>query len=208
MNSIDRSQAIRKVYQYFNQKGYDFKSKTFLDVFARDGRWQSSFLASKVLRTEAWEVDAEFEKELTLNLPSNSQVKICNSIETIKKTKDKFDIIVFDNPMACYGPNNMYSEHFDIIRNFHLVSKETALVIFNVKTKPYNYEDNLLWQQRRNSFYGVDDASELKLDYLKRFYKNLFKVLNYKTVDDLIEPRPQERDLYQFAYNLEKICQA
>lgn len=200
-----KDDAIKKIYDYFTHKGYDFSNKSLLDLFARDGSWQTSFLAKKVNTVEAWEIDKKFEKSLKSNLPPKSKIKICNSIDNIKIEKSKFDIIVFDNPMGCYGKNKEYSEHFDIIKSFSKVSNDTVMIIFNVKTVPFNYKDNIQWQKRRNKFYKVSCAKSLSLDFLKTFYDDLIKNLSFKIKDTKIEKRPQETGLYQFAYLLERI---
>jgi len=197
--------AIKKICLSLIEKGYDFSDKTLLDAFSRDGSWQTKHVASLVKITHAWEIDKAFESELKKNLPENSIVKICDSHKMIASESEKFDIIIFDNPLSCYGVNKEYSEHFDIMKDFTLVSKEKVLIIFNVKTKPYNYNENIDWQKRRNVFYEVEDASNLDLKFLDIFYTSFFKKMNYDKKFSLLEKRPQEEDLYQFAFLLEKV---
>lgn len=197
--------AIKKICASLVNQGYNFSDKILLDAFSRDGRWQTEYISKLVKITHAWEIDEAFESDLKINLPSNAIVKICDSHKMIKKENEKFDIIIFDNPLSCYGKNLEYSEHFDIIKDFSLVAKDKVLLIFNVKTKPYNYNENIKWKDRRNIFYNVDDASNLDLNFLINFYKSFFKKFNYKTLFNIIEERPQEKDLFQFAFLLEKL---
>ena len=197
--------AIKKICASLVNQGYNFSDKILLDAFSRDGRWQTEYISKLVKITHAWEIDEAFESDLKINLPSNAIVKICDSHKMIKKENEKFDIIIFDNHLSCYGKNLEYSEHFDIIKDFSLVAKDKVLLIFNVKTKPYNYNENIKWKDRRNIFYNVDDASNLDLKFLINFYKSFFKKFNYKTLFNIIEERPQEKDLFQFAFLLEKL---
>ena len=175
-----KDSAIKKICLSLIKKGYDFSDKILLDAFSRDGSWQTKHVSNLVKITHAWEIDKVFESELKKNLPENSIIKICDSHKMIKSESEKFDIIIFDNPLSCYGINKEYSEHFNIMKDFD-------------------------WQKRRNNFYEVEDSSNLDLKFLDIFYTSFFKKMNYDKKFSLLEKRPQEEELYQFAFLLEKI---
>jgi len=200
-----RDTAIRKIFYNLESLGIKLGQKELLAAFARDGSWQTSFMASLVEKVTAWEIDENFEKDLRNNLPPNAEIIIGDSFRLIHEEKKKFDIIVFDNPMACFGKNREYSEHFDIIRNFKLVSKSEVVLIFNVKTRPFNYKKNLEWQKRREEFYKNKETSDLGLPFLKNFYIDLFLKEGYETAHLFIEKRPQETGLYQFCFIMGRI---
>lgn len=197
-----RNTALKKILDTLED--FSLNEKSLLDVFARDGGWQTQVISKRVKTTHAWEIEKCFEEQLVKNLPENAQIIIGDSHRLIMQEQKKFDIIVFDNPMGVYGEENQYCEHFDIIQNFSLVAQDECLVIFNVKSEPFNYESNKNWQNRRNDFFKVLDASNLSLSFLRKFYERLFLEKGFITTRALTEKRPQETGLYQFAYLLRK----
>ena len=199
-----RDIGIKKIVKELSSLSFSLRDQNLLDVFARDGSWQTSYMADFVNQVTAWEIDDSFKEGLVKNLPKGANVKIGDSHELIQKEKEKFDIIIFDNPMNCYGNNLEYCEHFDIIEKFNLVANDKVTIIYNVKVRPFNYEKNPEWKQRRNDFYGLEDTSSLSIEFLKDFYETLFANLGYKTQKVIDVKRPQETGLYQFASILEK----
>ena len=96
-----------------------------LDIFAREGDWQSFIMNDKVNSIEAWEIDKKFIPKLKENLP-NATVKCKDSISFINNHTNykKFDLIIIDNGLNCYGNN--YCEHFDFLHNIRYFLKKGA----------------------------------------------------------------------------------
>lgn len=154
-----------------------------LDIFAREGDWQSYELVSKIKSIEAWDIEPNFIKNLKINLP-NAKVYCRNSIEFINNNDyTKFDLVVVDNGLNCYGENDKYCEHFDFIHNIGNVLKDKCFVIFNVVLKPFNYENYPQWALRRNEFYNIKNTSKLSKSFIEAFYRNLFKSIGFDTVN-------------------------
>jgi 16S rRNA G966 N2-methylase RsmD len=153
-----------------------------LDIFAREGSWQTHQLVGKVKSIEAWEIEEKFIENLRKNIP-NAKVFCRDSIKFINNSKEynKFDLLVIDNGLNCYGDSKQYCEHFDVIKSVHKILKNNCFVIFNVVTNPFNYKENQAWSKRRNDFYNVDDASNLSQDFVEKFYKNLFLEMGFHT---------------------------
>ena len=170
-------------FDYILNKVPNLNKCETLDIFAREGDWQSHKLVSKVKSIEAWDIEPKFIENLKKNLP-NSKVHCRDSIQFINTTNyDKFDLLVIDNGLNCYGENNKYCEHFDFIYNVGNVLKDKCFVIFNVVLKPFNYEQYPQWALRRNKFYNVKDASKLSRSFIEIFYKQLFKSIGFNTVN-------------------------
>tara|TARA_R110001583_G_scaffold90811_1_gene232810 strand:+ start:8969 stop:9559 length:591 start_codon:yes stop_codon:yes gene_type:complete len=170
-------------FDYILNKVPNLKECETLDIFAREGDWQSYKLSSKVKSIEAWDINPKFIDKLKLNLP-NAKVYCRDSIEFINNNDyTKFDILVIDNGLNCYGDDNKYCEHFDFIHNIKNVLKNECFVIFNVVLKPFNYENFPEWISRRNEFYNIKDSSNLSKSFIEKFYKNLFKSLGFNTVN-------------------------
>ncbi len=200
-----RSTAIEKIISYLESylesKDMPLSSMIALDFFAREGDWQTFYYAQKVLCVHAWEIDPKFEANLRKNLPSNSQITIGDSFEIIKNNSQKFDMVVLDNPQGCFGQNKC--EHFDALPLILDHVSNDCIIIFNVKTEPFDYEDKIEWKKRRNEFYGIE-ASNLKKDFIFKFYKEFFKIRGFDTIFSFLEPRPQEDHLYSFAVILKR----
>lgn len=189
----DTGAAMKETIRELESLGYDISSSFAIDLFARSGDWQTQEYSSKVSHITAWEISSKFLPELKMNLPRGSKIEIGDSHKLIRDTTEKFDLIVSDNPMGCYGN---YCEHFDIFHDALKIMKDSAIICVNVKTEPFNYEDKVAWQARRNSFYGIEDASSLGQDFVVDFYKNEVRSSG-RIVDHVLwKQRPQEPGLY------------
>jgi hypothetical protein len=193
-----RNEAIKEICDKLkNIHKLDLKNSIVLDFFAREGDWQTKHVALMVKRVHAWEIDEKFKKKLKLNLPSNANITIGDSFKLGKIPQNIFDIIIFDNPQGCYGPDNQYCEHFDALPLIpNLIKPKGGLIIFNIKLEPFDYEDKDEWKLRRNIFFGVKDASNLTENFVKSFYSNFFREMSYNTEFSFLVPRPQETSLY------------
>lgn len=158
----------------------NLKNCEVLDIFAREGDWQSYILNNNSKSIEAWEIEKSFIPNLKKNLP-NAYVLCHDSISFINNIKNykKFDLIIIDNGLNCYGEN--YCEHFDFLHNIPNFLKPEGYIIFNVVTQPFNYKNNKNWQSRRNKFYGLKDCSILSKKFIKNFYTKFFSNLGLDT---------------------------
>jgi 16S rRNA G966 N2-methylase RsmD len=199
-----RDIAIRKICHRLENLGVNISNFKGLDFFAREGDWQTSYYAKKINKIHAWEVDKRFLENLKSNLPKNSDIVIGDSFKLAAECIEKFDLVVLDNPQGIFGENNEYCEHFEALHLIIKLLKRESIVIFNVKTKPFNYSHKESWQKRRNKFYGLEDCSYLTSDFVKNFYKKYFFNLGYQTKDIFLTLRPQERGLYAATMILKK----
>jgi len=199
---------MKKICNKLELHGFDMSQMDALEFFAREGKWHVLSYADKIGSLEAWELDDNFEEELRKNLPMAS-VKIGNSFELARlkqnQNQNKFNFIVIDNPQGLYGANNDFSEHFEAIELIPLLMKNKAIVVFNINSKPFDYDKKLDWQKRRNIFYHVDDASVLSKSFLMAFYKNFFEDLDLNVNFSWIEPR-NDQYLSYFVAGLQVDC--
>lgn len=205
--TIPQGVAVQNVLQKLKEEhNYSLEEKTALDFFARDGSWQTTYYADRVKKLHAWEIDASFEESLRQNLPPTSEVVIGDSFKLAAAHEaNVFDIVILDNPQGCYGDSGEHCEHFEALpAALRLLRNSGGLITFNIKTKPFNYEKNLEWQNARNSFYGEDDCSSLTLEFLSNFYRKLFSSWGYNVNFALLEPRPHEQDLYMYVAYLRR----
>jgi hypothetical protein len=194
-----RDVAIKKIIKELQDRGVDFSSIKALDFFAREGDWQTSSYASLVDQIHAWEIESNYESALKKNLPKTAKIKIGDSYELAKVCQEKFDLIVLDNPQGCFG--NDYCEHFEAIEAVKFLMNDSCLLIFNVKTKPFDYEDKLIWRKKRDNFYGTD-ASELSEEFVHQFYKKYFQSLGWTVEFSFLTARPQEEGLSAYTAKL------
>ena len=201
------NQAIKKICTVLESDNlFDLENSLALDFFAREGDWQTKYIAEKVHQIHAWEVNPVFEKQLRKNLPQGSKIVIGNSFEMASKKQNIYDVLIFDNPQGCYGPANQYCEHFDALPLIpNLIKPEGGLVIFNVKLEPFDYQDKILWQHRRNLFFGVKDASKLTTEFAQTFYNYFFCQMAYKVEFSFLVPRPQETGLYSMVTRIRSL---
>jgi len=199
--------AIKKICsKLVNHYNVKLEDKVALDFFAREGDWQTQHYADKVKKIYAWEINPKHEHDLKRNLPENADITIGNSFILAKQNNNFFDMVVLDNPQGCYGENKMYCEHFEALElSLNLLKSSGGLLIFNVKTEPFNYSDKKQWQKRRNDFYSLEDCSRLSKGFVFDFYENYFNMRGYITKFAFMEIRPQESGLYAFTTQIERI---
>ena len=201
-----RDIAIKDICRKLEEEyGIVLANKIALDFFARDGSWQTMHYANKVKKVHAWEIESKYEKSLIKNLPDNSEINIGDSFSLSEGVEDFFDMVVIDNPQGCFGKTGKYCEHFEAIEVVSRVLKKNGgLIIFNVKTEPFNYETNHQWQKRRNDFYSLEDCSFLSNDFILDFYRNYFSKKGYDVTLSFMTHRPQETGLWAMTMGVEK----
>ena len=201
-----REVSIKRICQRLTQEhGVNLEDKVALDFFAREGDWQTQYYAEKVEKVYAWEVNPSYEDKLKQNLPNNAVVTIGNSFDLAAQKKNFFDIVVLDNPQGCFGKDDVYCEHFEALEtSFKLLKEAGGILIFNIKTEPFNYAEKLEWQNRRNNFYSLQDASLLTKEFVIDFYKKYFSDHGYTTKLIFLEKRPQENGLYALAAKIQR----
>jgi spermidine synthase len=194
-----REKSLVKIFDILAAKyNKDLSNKNMLDFFAREGEWQTKHIQDRVETICAWEINKNFKNKLIYNLP-NANISIGDSFTLSKKCNDRFDIILIDNPQYRYGKNLEYCEHFEALEVCLGLLKSQGIVIFNVKTKPFNYNEKVDWQIIRNNFYDVCDASSLSENFIISFYKKYLKERKWNIDYYILEKRHQEEGLYAFA---------
>lgn len=203
-HNVGRETAIQQIFSTLEtDHSVKLNNMVALDFFAGKGDWQSQHYAQHVKKIYAWEINGEFGKELKKNLPKNTEITIGDSFEIAKLYRNFCDILVIDNPMNCFGRSNEYCEHFEALSLCpQLLNEQGGIVIFNIKTRPFDYALFPLWQARRSNFYNLPDCSFLSLSFVKSFYENFFVDLGFVVDFLFLEPRPQEDDLYSCAISL------
>lgn len=159
----------------------NLNEKSVLDIFARQGDWNSHIIYSQCLKMECWEIDEKFREKLKSNLPK-CEIKIMDSIQTINNynSNKKYDILFIDNSLGIYG-KNQYCEHFDFLGNSKNLLREGGYLIFNVNIKPFEGKNYEKYIERRSKFYGVD-SKELSLDFMLDFYKKVFNLKSQSSI--------------------------
>ena len=203
--------ATNELIEKLEKHNIDFSQLNAIELFGRDGTWQTKIFSKKVKNIEIWEVDPYWKSKLEKNFP-NSKIAIQDSIDVlnIEKNLPKFDLILIDNPMNVYrklNGENMYCEHFDIIQNINKISQDESLVIFNVNRKPFDYIQYPLWEKRRNEFYQRNDTDNMEISFLINFYEKKFDIFGFKTIfnENVVGVICNGDNMtYYFAYKLKK----
>lgn len=197
-----RGEAMKKICDRLEDRGISLEAVNALEFFAREGDWQATAYAGRIKNVEAWEIDPQFESGLKKNLPQ-AKIRICDSYQeaTLPEHREQFDLIVFDNPQGCFGEN--HCEHFDALENVPNLIKSQGTVVFNVNWAPFNYDKESSWAQRRNTFYGLEEASEVPIDFFLDFYGRHFKKQGFRVVFSFHQNRNDEYLAY-LVFHLKK----
>lgn len=200
--------ATNELISKLEHKKINLKNYNAIELFGRDGSWQTQLFANKVKNMEVWEIGKEFEEELKKNLPK-SIIKIIDSIKTLEEEENfqSFDLILVDNPNNTYGSDNEYCEHFDILKNIIKLIDKKAIIVFNVNRKPFNYLKFPEWKNRREKFYENKHTDEMSIKQLLIFYEKYFEKMGLKTIFSInvIRVLFEEIDTnHYFAFSLSK----
>lgn len=205
---MDETEPMKQVLNKLQKEGLDLSSFHALEMFAREGDWHTTVYENQVKSLDAWEIDPAFQEGLRRNLPQ-ANVTIADSIQEMKKPahEGKYDFIVVDTPMNRYGPNNEYCEHFDVVPAVCRLLANRGILIFNVNTKPYNFDRFDEWQKRREEYYGLEDTSNLSLKFLLDFYKGMFEQEGYTVEKAFSVPRGgYDNEGLHYLYNYYVVC--
>ena len=204
-------EATNELIKNLETHNIDFSKLNAIELFGRDGTWQTKIFANKVKTIEIWEINSSWKHKLKKHFP-NSIIKIQDSINVIREEENlpKFGLILIDNPMNTFGntiKNDMYCEHFDVLDNIDKISQSETIVIFNVNRKPFDYVKHPLWNERRNKFYKKTDTSNMELNFLLNFYEEKFNSLGFLTLfkENIVRVLFNGDNMtYYFAYKLKK----
>ena len=137
---------------------------------------------------EIWEIQEKYREALKANLP-NAEVKITDSFEEIRRTANKYSLVVIDNSMGTYmddpipgGVVTTYCEHFELFPDVFRVLKDSAILIVNVipwanVAAREKYPDlfNKTQLERRAQFYNTTTPDDISLEKLEETYRQLAK---------------------------------
>jgi len=201
-------EPIDIVVKRLKDKGVPLSTYDALEACAREGNWHTQGFANEVKTLEAWEINPACENKLRQNLP-NAKVTITDATQQIKKPnyRGKFNFIVLDCPMACFGEENRYSEHFEMIHDVPSIARDNFVLLFNVNKSPYDYDRHPAWKKRRKQFYGIDRTESISLEFLENHYKKLFDSMKLNVLDSFYESRREyEKNdfLYYMCFILQK----
>lgn len=167
----------QQIFKDIEKKGVVLKGMKALEVFGGTGEVHTRDYASKVGSLEVWEIDLERENLLRKNLPQ-AKIKITDSFEEIKRTPNKYDIVVIDNYASFCGN---YCEHFDLFPAVFRILEDSAIIILNVTPNVYEsakerYQDHL---KRRKSFYKTERPENISFDEMIQIYDRLIQENGY-----------------------------
>lgn len=181
-----------------NLSGMPFKNGA--DFFSRTGEWVTIYLEQLAENWTCCELNEVYRDELCSNMPS-AKVVIGDSFEYVTRP-ELYDVILADCPQGVFGPSARYCEHFEFLDLALSRLSDTAGLFFNVNIRPYwspthaaNSTDNYGmtdpqdWFERRNEFYSCD-ASDLSLDFVRKFYRSIFQQHGFDTHQFLAQLEP------------------
>lgn len=174
--SLDKSRPMESVIAKLENNKINVHKLNALEVFGKDGEWHTMDYGYKVNSLEIWEMDEKCRKTLERNFPF-ATVKIVDSYREVETCKNKFSLIVIDNPMSTCGS---YCEHFSLFPNIFDLCDDDAIIIVNVIPKinkqvknqyPYLFNDMQL--EKRKEFYKTNFPEEITFEEMELTYKNM-----------------------------------
>ena len=172
---------IQRILAEGSRRGASVEQFRALEVFGCTGERLTKHCAPPVRSVEVWEIDPSLEPALRRNLPT-ATVRITDSFAEIKRTLSRFDLVVVDNPVGCFGDGRC--EHFDLFPDVARVLSDDSMLVLLVCSGddpvtraryPNLFDEPQL--ARRRSFYGVADPREIPLTELAAHYRRRLEAL-------------------------------
>jgi len=200
----ERHVAMKKVvHQLKTTFNFPLEEAHALELFAREGDWQTIVYASHVKSLEVWEINPEYYDGLRRNLP-DAEIKITDTWKEIKRTQKKYDLIVVDAPQATYGENNEHCEHFGLLPDIFRITNDGGVIILNVNIVPYGLNEQPLWRERREEYYKTHRPEKVAFDDVIRHYKRIFKENNVSMRWYLFQQR-HTKFIYYFVMQMQRL---
>ncbi|MBI4775730.1 MAG: hypothetical protein HY788_16425 [Deltaproteobacteria bacterium] len=176
---------IRKVMKLLSERT-DLGKLDALDPFAREGDWHTRYWSSLVRSLTLWEILPQHEKALRRNFPE-AVVKITDSYQEVKRTDQRFDLIVLDNDMT----RTDHIEHFDLFPEiYRTLNRGPVYIVRNVIENPSLHRG---WaaeevKEARKRFYG-HGSEVVPIPVMARTYARLAEENGFQITWSCIAPR-------------------
>ena len=173
---------MQGVLRKLEEKGVDLATLRALEVFGGNGTFHTKDFGSRVATLQVWENDARLQTALERNLPG-ATIRIVDSFSEMKRTNERFDLIVVDNPMSTY---NGHCEHFDLFPAVFRIASDDAILILDVipsvsrrakRRFPYLFNEEQL--ARRREFYKTNDADDIDWGTVIEAYRRYAKASDF-----------------------------
>lgn len=197
---VAMSQIVHQLKTTFN---FPLEEARALELFAREGDWQTIVYAPHVKSLEVWEINPRCYEGLRRNLP-NAEIKITDTWKEIKKTQKKYDLVVADCPQATYGENDEHCEHFGLLPDIFRIANDGCVIILNVNITPYDLDRQPSWKERREEYYKTHRPEKLAFDAVIRHYKRICQENNVSMKWYLFQQR-YTGFLYYFVMQIQRI---
>jgi hypothetical protein len=174
---------MQRVLRELRRRGVDVGSLNAIELFGGCAKRHTLDYAGRVAHLEVWEIDPTCEPALHRTIPS-AAIRIVDTYEEIRKTSERFDLIVVDNPMSIYGG---HCEHFDLFPHILRLASDSAIIVINVIPKvsaaaqkkfPYLFNEQHLDMRRR--FYEVNQADNLSPAQIVSAYERETRITDFQ----------------------------
>jgi hypothetical protein len=165
---------MQQVLRELEHRGVDLASLTAVELFGGCAKRHTLDYANRVAGLEAWEIEPSCEEMLRKNIRGGT-VRIVDTFEEIRKTSQRFDLIVIDNPMSIYGG---HCEHFELFPDVFRLVGDSAIFVIDVipnvppdglRKFPYLFSEQHLALRRQ--FYQAEKADDLSREQIVSAYR-------------------------------------
>jgi hypothetical protein len=174
---------MQKVLRRLRARGINLRSLRALELFGGSGAYHTVDYSDKVGSLEVWEIDPQLEHSLRANLPDTT-VRIVDCYAELRRTPDRFDFVIVDNPMSTYDG---HCEHFDLFPDIFRVLSDQAVLLLDViplvppvalKRFPYLFNDEQ--RKRRGEFYGTSVPDHLSSQTMVSAYRQQAELAGFE----------------------------
>jgi hypothetical protein len=169
---------MQMVFREIRRRGVAVDRLDALEVFGWTGESHTIDYFAKVRSLQVWELDQRFEPSLRRNLPG-ATVKVTDSYEEIRRTSDRFGLIVADNPLRVFGE---HCEHFDLFPLLFRIIADEGIVVVNAVPRivphdarriPTLFDEAQL--RARGEFYRTDHPENVPMSDMMPRYQRLIE---------------------------------
>lgn len=155
------------VMRSIRKHGVNLKSLHALELFGGRGDQTTRDYAPYLGQLEIWEIDPSCETALRKAFP-NATIRITDSYKEIRKTSQKFDLVIADAWPRVFGD---HCEHFELFPDIFRILSPNPILILNVLPEIQKLTPE--HAQKRCAFYQVKDPTKIPLEVMVERYKSL-----------------------------------
>jgi hypothetical protein len=190
------------------RRGFAPNDLDALEVFGGTGELHTADYAPLVKSLTVWEINPELEATLQRNLPG-ARVRITDSLQETRTTREKFHLVVVDNPL--FASEASLCEHFDFFPAIFRILADRSVLVLNVMPEvsprfqaEFPYLFNPFHLKKRGEFYDSANPENIPVEQMVPTYRSLAESCGFDLAWHFSKKRGKNIDVHFLVLGLHR----